>query len=163
LPAVAEIGRAEFTHPDLTYFDDINAISGERYDAVICAQLFNILEQPLEVFGQVETLQYDYLIINRFPILMPFSPEDDDRVTILESTSDEVLSAPIWFFSPPKWETRFDRNHSIKARWLCSKDGTVVFDGGGGRRAISSASSSSGKASGPRGRKRPASRCFPPP
>ncbi|WP_207436463.1 hypothetical protein, partial [Sabulibacter ruber] len=68
--ALAAEAAKNFTKQNLNFYGDFKEIVNKNYDIVLASGSIQCLDKPEEFFSSISSLNYRFMIINRFPHLV---------------------------------------------------------------------------------------------
>lgn len=122
-----ECGRRDFEDDRLKFYEDLDScIREQRPDTILLSSVLQYLEQPYALLEKVLSLGFEFILIDRTPLL----EKGDDRITV-QKVPPEIYEAsyPAWFFNREKFLSRFSKRYELLAEFD-ALSGTIYLRGG---------------------------------
>src|SRR3990172_934262 len=111
----AECGKREFENEHLKFYDDLDECFREqRPNAILFSSVLQYLEKPYAVLDKVQSLGFEFILIDR----TPFLEKGGDRITV-QKVPPEIYPAsyPCWFLSHEKFLDAMNVHYSLLAEF----------------------------------------------
>lgn len=130
-PAFADVGRAEFSTPELRFFDSLGTVPRSAVPATfLLSSVLQYVERPYALLDEITERPARHLVIDRTPLC----DAPTDHVCIQTASSDVYdASYPCWVFSRGRLFDHLGASWTVVAEHttpegsFCSKDG-VSFE-----------------------------------
>jgi len=102
-----ECGRRDFENDHLKFYEDIDSCLRDQHpDTILLSSVLQYLEQPCALLEKVLSLGFEFILIDRTPLL----EKGDDRITV-QRVPPEIYEAsyPAWFFNREKFLSNFSK------------------------------------------------------
>jgi putative methyltransferase (TIGR04325 family) len=122
-----ECGKRDFEDDRLKFYEDLETcVRDQRPDAILLSSVLQYLEQPYALLEKVLSLGFEFILIDRTPLL----EKGDDRITV-QKVPPEIYEAsyPAWFFNREKFLSRFSMRYELMAEFD-ALSGTIYLQGG---------------------------------
>jgi putative methyltransferase (TIGR04325 family) len=110
-----ECGKPEFENEHLKFYDDLDECFREqRPNAILFSSVLQYLEKPYAVLDKVQSLGFEFILIDR----TPFLEKGGDRITV-QKVPPEIYPAsyPCWFLGQEKFLDAMNVHYSLLAEF----------------------------------------------
>lgn len=124
-----EVGKKYFEDHELKFYYDLESCVKEQSpNAILTSSVLPYLPNPYELLDEVISYDFDFIILDRTPLL----PEGSDRLTI-QVVPPEIYpsSYPAWFFNKDKFYNIFQEKYDLIAKFesIGKANLNAIFEG----------------------------------